>query len=51
MTWAEFKAQMEAAGVTDQTKIWYIDVAYPVDLQISVTPSGSGGKEVSVTDE
>lgn len=27
MTWGEFKAAVEALGVTDDDQIWYIDVA------------------------
>ena len=29
MTWGEFKAALEAAGVEDEHEIWYIDVTYP----------------------
>ena len=43
MTWGEFKAAREAAGVTDEHEIWHIDVAYPTqeDLEIVIEPDGT----------
>ncbi len=44
MTWKEFKAKVEAEmeerGITDDTDLWYIDVAFPdtveIDLDLNV---------------
>ena len=32
MNWKEFKDKVEAAGVTDDMKLWYIDVACDLDI-------------------
>lgn len=35
MTWKEFKEKVEAAGVTDEMEIRYIDVSFPMELSVS----------------
>lgn len=48
MNWEQFKAALEAAGVTDETPIGYMDFSYPTvdehdctDLRIQTAPSGT----------
>lgn len=39
MTWKEFKAEMEAKGVKEDSKIDYIDISYPpsnAELEVSI---------------
>jgi len=43
MTWGEFKATLEVAGVKDEYEIWYIDVTYPRQVEL-----GRGGDLVIV---
>ena len=38
MTWKRFKELVEAAGVTDEQEIWYIDVSSPTEKSLSVCP-------------
>jgi hypothetical protein len=50
MTWAEFKAQMEAAGVKDDTEVDYIDIhGGDRDLEIRFHENADG-TSVSVLD-
>lgn len=32
MTWGEIKQQIEAAGVTDEQEMWFIDISFGGDL-------------------
>lgn len=41
MTWAEFKAKMEARGVTDDTPIGYIDITGEDDIDVDFWADGS----------
>ncbi|AAQ73402.1 BcepNY3gp54 [Burkholderia phage BcepNY3] len=41
MTWAEFKAKMEARGVTDDTPIGYIDIGCGADVDVDFRDDGS----------
>lgn len=37
ITWGEFKKVLEERGITDDMKIWYIDVSFPdKDLMVSL---------------
>ena len=46
MTWGEFKAAVEKAGVKDDTEIWYIDVFVRV-----MGKAKEGGITVSLDDK
>ncbi len=35
MTWKEFKAKVEADGVTDDMEMWFIDVSFPSEVHAS----------------
>jgi hypothetical protein len=38
MTWKRFKDIVESKGVTDDQEIWYIDVSFPTETNLSVHP-------------
>ncbi|MEM6885420.1 MAG: hypothetical protein AAF571_10340 [Verrucomicrobiota bacterium] len=35
MTWKEVKEQIEAGGVTDDMEMWFIDISFGGDLNVS----------------
>lgn len=37
MTWGEFKRLVEEKGLTDDSRIWYIDVSFPEPERVTVT--------------
>ena len=37
MTWGEFKEAVEEGGVTDEMKIWFIDIHLPDTVDVSPT--------------
>lgn len=46
MTWAEFKKQMEDAGITDDMKMWYIDVSFDGKLCVDLKTEDNIGFSV-----
>lgn len=50
MTWGEFKAAVEAQGVTDETKIWYVDITEPNAESVTVDLSREDMLGVTIND-
>lgn len=47
MTWAEFKAKVEALGVEDDTPLAWIDVTYPSPTDIlHISRNAQGAVEI-----
>ena len=36
MKWKEFKKKLKDAGITDDMEIWYIDMSFDSDLEITL---------------
>lgn len=51
MTWKEFKEAVEAAGVSDNDKIWYIDVSYPDHIFVDIGDESGFTVETGVANE
>lgn len=46
MKWAEFKKQMEDAGITDDMNMWYIDVSFNGELCVDLEREDNVGFSV-----
>ena len=42
MNWKEFKESVESQGVTDDMKMWYIDLDCGIKLDVDITDLYSG---------
>ena len=36
MTWGDFKAYLEKNGIKDDDEIWYIDISFPEEKDLTI---------------